>query len=89
MVFPGVAASWSPQLEFFVSKGILATDWFVLMRDCGRQVLVEAEVLWVRIGIQLLWLEFFRYLMWSDGRRQGGGEKLLASYKSCLRSRHA
>ena len=24
MVFPGVAASWAPQLEFFTSKGSLA-----------------------------------------------------------------
>ena len=29
VVFPGVAANWSPQLDIFVSKGILAADWSV------------------------------------------------------------
>ena len=38
VVFPGVAASWSPQLEFFVSKGVLAIDWLVLVRACCRQL---------------------------------------------------
>ena len=28
VVFPGVAASWAPQLEFFTSKGRLGQDWY-------------------------------------------------------------
>ncbi|CAE7361445.1 ENT3 [Symbiodinium sp. CCMP2456] len=31
VVFPGVAASWSPQLEFFVSKGALGKDWYTTL----------------------------------------------------------
>lgn len=28
IVFPGVAASWKPQLDFFISKGALGKDWY-------------------------------------------------------------
>ncbi|CAE7227718.1 ENT3 [Symbiodinium natans] len=31
VVFPGVAATWSPQLEFFVSKGPLGKDWYATL----------------------------------------------------------
>eukprot|EP00913_Durusdinium_trenchii_P018074 g16983.t2 len=31
VVFPGVAASWAPQLEFFTSKGRLGQDWYTTL----------------------------------------------------------
>lgn len=31
VVFPGVAASWAPQLEFFTSKGKLGQDWYTTL----------------------------------------------------------
>ncbi|CAJ1431142.1 unnamed protein product [Effrenium voratum] len=31
IVFPGVAATWKPQLEFFTSKGKLGNDWYTTL----------------------------------------------------------
>eukprot|EP00439_Symbiodinium_sp_Y106_P082178 s842_g21.t1 len=31
VVFPGVAANWSPQLDIFVSKGTLGKDWYTTL----------------------------------------------------------